>query len=263
MLDRNVGQVLDLLAELGLEKDTIVFFTGDNGGQDRFRSERYPRGYFGPNVDPRSGAAFRGGKGSLYEGGLRIPFLVRWPGRVPSGRIDRKSIVSAIDIFPTVIEALGGEPPQGLDGRSFLPAALGTREESGRRHAYAAFNYYADSVKDQYFPQRAIIDGDYCYIWNAYVSQPGGDRPFLENGWREIVAEYLDDDHPRLVAKVDAIVHKVPEELFDLGRDPGCWDNLADDPAHAAVLARYRGILEQRMRESADPELANWPHGRE
>ena len=59
MVDRNLGQVLDLLKELKLEENTIVFFTGDNGGQDRFKSKEYPRGYFGPNVNPENGVEFR------------------------------------------------------------------------------------------------------------------------------------------------------------------------------------------------------------
>ena len=73
--------------ELELDERTIVFFTGDNGGQDRFRSPQYPRGYFGPNVDPRTGTEFRGGKGNLYEGGLRIPFIVRWPSHIKPGQV--------------------------------------------------------------------------------------------------------------------------------------------------------------------------------
>ena len=102
MVDYNVGQVLDLLKELGLEENTIVFFSGDNGGQDRFRSKEHPRGFFGPNKDPRTGVEFRGGKGNLYEGGLRIPSIARWPGRIEPGQVsdlvfyqpeDRKSVV--------------------------------------------------------------------------------------------------------------------------------------------------------------------------
>ena len=86
MVDRNVGEVLDLLKELSLEENTIVFFTGDNGGQDRFKSKEHPRGFFGPNVNPKNGVEFRGGKGSLYEGGLKIPALVRWLARSKPGR---------------------------------------------------------------------------------------------------------------------------------------------------------------------------------
>lgn len=66
MVDNDLGTVLNLLRELKLEDNTIVFFTGDNGGQDRFRSPEHPRGFFGPNVNPLTGGTFRGGKGNLY-----------------------------------------------------------------------------------------------------------------------------------------------------------------------------------------------------
>ena len=75
-----------LLHELKLEDDTIVFFTGDNGGQDRFRSGKHPRGFFGPNVNPKTGVEFRGGKGNLFEGGLRIPTSFAGPVKSSPGR---------------------------------------------------------------------------------------------------------------------------------------------------------------------------------
>jgi len=124
MVDRNVGQVLDLLRELDLEDDTIVFFTGDNGGQDRFRSAQYPRGYFGPNVDPKTGIELRGGKGNLYEGGLRIPFMVRWPGQIDPGRVSDLLFYQP-DILPTLAELTGATPPVDIDGLSILPELLG------------------------------------------------------------------------------------------------------------------------------------------
>ncbi len=82
MVDRQVGDVLDLLRELGLDNHTIVFFCGDNGGADYFRDDQHPRGFHGANVDPKTGVEFRGRKGNLYEGGLRIPMIVRWPSRI-------------------------------------------------------------------------------------------------------------------------------------------------------------------------------------
>ncbi|MCP4847110.1 MAG: sulfatase-like hydrolase/transferase [Verrucomicrobiaceae bacterium] len=128
MVDHNVGQVLDLLSELGLEKDTIVFFTGDNGGQDRFRSKEKPRGFFGPNVNPVNGVEFRGGKGSLYEGGLRISSMVRWPGRIKSGQVS-DLVFYQPDVFPTLAELAGAKSPGDLDGLSFLPTLLGGKQQ--------------------------------------------------------------------------------------------------------------------------------------
>ena len=123
MVDYNVGQVLDLLRELKLEKDTIVFFTGDNGGQDRFRSQKKPRGFFGPNVNPKTGKEFRGGKGNLFEGGLRIPYLVRWPGKIKSGQVN-DLIFYQPDVLPTLADLTGAKKPKDIDGISFLPTLL-------------------------------------------------------------------------------------------------------------------------------------------
>jgi len=123
MVDYNVGQILDLLRELKLEKDTIVFFTGDNGGQDRFRSQKKPRGFFGPNVNPKTGEEFRGGKGNLFEGGLRIPYLVRWPGKIKSGQVN-DLIFYQPDVLPTLADLTGAKKPKDIDGISFLPTLL-------------------------------------------------------------------------------------------------------------------------------------------
>lgn len=127
MVDNDLGAILGLLKELGLEDNTIVFFTGDNGGQDRFRSKEHPRGFFGPNVDPKTGAEFRGGKGNLYEGGLRIPFLVRWPGKIEAGRVS-DFIFFQPDMFKTIAELTGAPAPDDLDGISILPEILGKQQ---------------------------------------------------------------------------------------------------------------------------------------
>jgi len=126
MVDNNLGQVLDLLKELDLEDNTLVFFTGDNGGQDRFRSKEHPRGFFGPNVNPKTGVAFRGGKGNLYEGGLRIPFLARWPGKIQAGRVS-DLLCYQPDVLPTLAELTGTTPPADIDGISILPELLGAK----------------------------------------------------------------------------------------------------------------------------------------
>ncbi|MEM7479312.1 MAG: sulfatase-like hydrolase/transferase, partial [Planctomycetota bacterium] len=137
MVDENVGQVLDLLKELNLEDNTIVFFTGDNGGQDRFKNKQHPRGFFKPNVDPQTGIDFRGGKGNLYEGGLRIPFIVRWPGKITAASVSDLLCYQA-DVFPTLAELSGASVPKEVDGISILPTILG-EDATGRvqeQHEY-------------------------------------------------------------------------------------------------------------------------------
>ena len=128
MVDQNLGAVLDLLKELQLEDNTIVFFTGDNGGQDRFKSKEHPRGFFGPNKDPKTGVEFRGGKGNLYEGGLKIPFLVRWPGKVEPGRVS-DLVFSQVDVMATLADVSGTKAPDDTDGLSILPEILGNSAE--------------------------------------------------------------------------------------------------------------------------------------
>lgn len=147
MVDYNVGQVLDLLKELGLEKDTIVFFTGDNGGQDRFRSKDHPRGFFGPNVNPKSGVEYRGGKGNLFEGGLKIPFIVRWPGKIESG-VTSDFVFYQPDVFPTLAEIADTKCPDDLDGISFLPTLLGKDQENHKFLYWEFGNQFAVRIDD-------------------------------------------------------------------------------------------------------------------
>ncbi|NCF86278.1 MAG: sulfatase-like hydrolase/transferase [Verrucomicrobiaceae bacterium] len=139
MVDKNLGAVIDLLKELRLEDNTIVFFTGDNGGQDRFQSKERPRGFFGPNKDPKTGVEFRGGKGNLYEGGLKIPFLVRWPGKVQPGRVS-DLIFSQVDIMATLAEVSGTKAPSDTDGLSVLPEILGNSAEQ-KKHDMLYWEY--------------------------------------------------------------------------------------------------------------------------
>ena len=87
MVDRQIGEIMALLKELELDEKTIVFVCGDNGGQPYFKNNNHPHGFLAPNLDPKTGRRFRGGKGSFYEGGLRIPFIVRWPGRIKPGAV--------------------------------------------------------------------------------------------------------------------------------------------------------------------------------
>lgn len=114
-LDREVGRIMDLLRELSLDERTIVFFTSDNGGQG------------GAGTSPeffKANGPLRGYKGSMYEGGLRVPMIVRWPGRVRPGTTS-DFVWYFPDVLPTLAELAGAQPPAGLDGVSVVPTLLG------------------------------------------------------------------------------------------------------------------------------------------
>lgn len=140
MLDRHVGEVLALLKELGIDDNTIVIFSGDNGGADYFVSAAFPRGVHSANRNPRTGVEFRGKKGNLYEGGLRVPFLVRWRGRIPAGRTS-DHLGYFPDVLPTIAELTGAKAPAGIDGISIVPELFG-EAAAGRKQPKHDYLYW-------------------------------------------------------------------------------------------------------------------------
>lgn len=140
MLDRQVGEILALLRELGVERNTIVFFSGDNGANDYFTTAEFPRGVHSGNKHPASGLEYRGRKTTLYEGGLRVPFAVRWPGRIAAGT--RSDFLGYFpDVLPTIAEITGARAPRDTDGLSLAPTLLGrAAEQKQHDHLYWEFN---------------------------------------------------------------------------------------------------------------------------
>ncbi|MEM8736525.1 MAG: sulfatase/phosphatase domain-containing protein, partial [Planctomycetota bacterium] len=107
------------------------------GGQDYFKSAENPHGFFAPNLTPETGERFRGGKGSLYEGGLRVPFLVRWPQKIAGGLTSDHRLCFQ-DIMPTLAELTGAELP-ATDGISFVPSLLS--QTGQRQHPFLYWEY--------------------------------------------------------------------------------------------------------------------------
>ena len=119
-LDGYVGQVLAKLKELGLDEDTIVFFTSDNGP--------HKEGGFNPALSHSSGP-LRGIKRDMYEGGIRVPMIARWPGKIAAGRVSDQPW-AFWDFMPTAAEIGDAPSPFGIDGISMLPALLGKKQQS-------------------------------------------------------------------------------------------------------------------------------------
>jgi arylsulfatase A-like enzyme len=134
-LDRDVGRVLDTLATLGLDGDTIVFFTSDNGPSVEGGSDP---AFF------RSSGGLRGIKRDVYEGGIRVPMIVRWPGRVPAGQTSDQ-VWAMWDVMPTLAELAGATAPAGIDGISMVPALLARGAQ--REHEYLYWEFYEQGTK--------------------------------------------------------------------------------------------------------------------
>ena len=130
-VDRSTKRIFGVLEELGLDQQTLVLFTSDNGGLDRQGS-------------PTENAPLRSGKGYAYEGGIRVPFLARWPGVIPAGKISEVPVCS-IDILPTFLEAAGLAPEDSIevDGLSLMThLRSGGSKPVERRSLYWHFPHY-------------------------------------------------------------------------------------------------------------------------
>ena len=130
-VDESVGRVLAMLDELKLSENTLVVFSSDNGGVGGYQREgiKQERGI-------TDNAPLRGGKGMLYEGGVRVPFIFRWPSRIKAGMICAEPIIS-VDLYPTLLEAAGGKPSVDypLDGISLVPLLTSGGERRLKRDA--------------------------------------------------------------------------------------------------------------------------------
>jgi arylsulfatase A len=125
-MDAHIGRILDKLEELGIDENTVVMFSSDNG-------TTYTGGVDAEYFE--STAGLRGLKGSVYEGGIRVPLIVRWPGRVEAGSVSDH--VSAFwDVMPTFAELAGRLSPEGIDGVSFLPTLLGRPDQRAANPLY-------------------------------------------------------------------------------------------------------------------------------
>lgn len=183
-MDENVGKVLTKLDELGLTEDTLVIFASDNGATFAYNvdwPEAWPREMLG-TVGP-----LRGKKGSNYEGGNRIPYLVRWPAQLKAGQVYDQS-VSSLDVYPTFCAAAGAEitPATQLDGVNLLPFLKG--EQTGRPHQ--TLHWYHDD-------SGAVVDGDWKLMvwqdkyWLYNLSQDIGEQNDLAKSNPEKVQELM------------------------------------------------------------------------
>jgi arylsulfatase A len=209
-MDRSVGRILDLINRLGLDEKTLVIFTSDNGATfGRSRKEPSPGRQDGTeSFFFGSTGRLRAFKGSVYEGGIRVPFIARWPGSIKAGSVSDLPAVF-YDVLPTLCEITGAPVPKVADGLSILPTLTGEGEQ--RKHAFLFWDFTGQGG------QQAVRMGD----WK-------GVRRNLHRGNLRIELYNLTTDvgemndvagqHPEIVKRIEKIMkdNHLPSQIFPI-----------------------------------------------
>ena len=218
-IDANVGRILAKLEQLGLTSNTIVVFLSDNGPRTRrTKDDVYPDRYV---------AGLRGTKTSAYENGIRVPFFIRWPGRLPSGK-QISTMAGHIDLLPTLAEACRVNKPTGvrIDGLSLMPLLLGESVDWPDRVLF--FQWHSGPVPFQYV--------HFAARKQRYKLIQPQDNPHA------IINPPSDDELRRWLGAL---------ELYDIQNDPSELNNLASQHPEIVeeLLAEYEDWFSEVTRE--------------
>ncbi|MFP4055996.1 MAG: sulfatase [Candidatus Brocadiia bacterium] len=216
LVDREMGRLLDALDDAGLRDDTLVVFTTDHG------------------------ASFMHSKATLYDGGTKAALALRWPGGIPAG-VRCQGLTSHVDVLPTLLDLLGLQCPQGVQGHSVAAVARGETEDTGRTYAFSEKNF------TNYFdPQRTARSQRFRYI---------------RRGVRSCIFDFIIPEielcpcgfrRNRAVFEFYS-ARRCTEELYDLASDPGELRNLAEEADHAETLDQLRAALDAHLEATDDP----------
>ena len=214
-IDWSVGQIMKALADLGLEKETLVIYTTDNG----------PWLNYGDHAG--SAGPLREGKGTCWEGGVRVPCIMRWPGKIPAGATSNAMLMS-IDLLPTFAHLIGAElPKRPIDGLNVWPILAG---ESGARNPHEGYAFYYGQNELQ-----AVISGDgrwklqLPHTYRTLAGKPGG------HGGKPVNYEQVKMTEP---------------ELYDLENDLGETTNVASK--HPDVVKQLLEFAEKARADMGD-----------
>ena len=228
--DETTGAVLRALDDAGLNQNTLVMFLSDHGIAVPFA------------------------KTNVWRHSTRTPWIVRWPGVVGADVVDARHVISGIDLAPTILDAVGKENLPGADGRSFVGALRGEALDGFE----LAFTHMNVTIAPEWYPMRSIVDRRYGYIFNAWAD---GTKKFFNNSMRGLTFPAMEQaapSDPTLAARVEHLLYRTQEELYDYRQDPDALANLADEPAYRPVVEKYREVMLEHMRASGDPELEGY-----
>ena len=221
-LDNYLGKIIAELESQSIEENTLILFISDNG------------------------RPFPCDKTTMYDGGVKTPFVLQWPAVVKPGTISA-SMVSAVDIAPTFLKIAGIEPPVNFVGKDFSPILIDPDKEV-REYIFAQAHWH--DLERMY---RAVRDKRYKYIRNFYPDLPNTPPADALKSLTFSSMLELKDKGKLNEARMNVFVVPTPEEeLYDTENDPYELHNLASDPAFADVLESKRKILKRFMDSTND-----------
>ncbi|XP_030662430.1 steryl-sulfatase isoform X3 [Nomascus leucogenys] len=228
-MDWSVGQILNLLDELRLANDTLIYFTSDQGAHIEEVSSK-------GEIHGGSNGIYKGGKANNWEGGIRVPGILRWPRVIQAGqKIDEPT--SNMDIFPTVAKLAGAPLPEDriIDGRDLMPLLEGKSQRSDHEFLFHYCNAYLNAVR--WHPQNSTS------IWKAFFFTPNF-NPVGSNGCFATHVCFCFGSY---------VTHHDPPLLFDISRDP-----RERNPLTPATEPRFYEILKV-IQEAADRHTQTLP----
>ncbi|XP_054979602.1 LOW QUALITY PROTEIN: arylsulfatase F [Sorex araneus] len=225
-MDAMLGELLGAVDRLSLTNQTLVYFTSDHGGHLEARRGHVPLG-------GRNGI-FKGGKGmGGWEGGIRVPGIVRWPGKVPAGQVIDEP-TSLMDVFPTLGGSAGAEVPQDrhIDGRDLMPLLLGEQQHSEHEFLFHYCEVYLHAAR--WHPR------DSSAIWKVHYVTPVFEPPGAQACYTFYYCKCTGDH----------VTYHDPPLLFDLSRDPSESRPLTRDtePMYDTVIRRVGEAVREHRR---------------
>ena len=239
-LDTLIGELLEVLEESGKAENTIVIYLGDHGA-DMLR-----------------------GKRTCYEGGLRIPMMIRWPGNIEPSR--SMEFVSTIDLMPTILEAINHEIADNLPGKPLQPLFDAQSNMSSSFRDYFFAEYHTHAAAPNYFPQRSVRNEDYKLILSLLpntehpdyldtIRKLHGDHERRNSDYLLNIPELLASSAP-VVRHAYELMRRPPEvQLYDLRKDPYEFNDLSESLDHQNIKAELLAQLHQWRVATSDPLL--------
>lgn len=219
--DDCVGAILETLEAYKITENTLIFLLSDHGMPLPFA------------------------KSTVYQNGLRVPFLMRWPNQISPGKRNTENLVSAIDIAPTILDILDIKPPNHFEGYSFNPKS----KNASPKYVFGQFDENAGGTPR---PSRTVISKKYGYVFNAWATGKFEFKSAAGSHTSYKVMKRLSQTDEAIEQRFEFWKHREVEELYDYENDPNALNNIIDDPKYKTVVDELRDAMKKQMQNTQD-----------